>query len=78
MGVERERNGRRLVWFAGEPSRGCGDFYGLAAHGDGPRELAVGAMGDAAGGPDGGLPAAWTGWGAAAGSLLSFGRFLIS
>jgi len=62
MGVERERNGRRLVWFAGEPSRGCGDFYGLAAHGDGPRELAVGAMGDAAGGPDGGLPAAWTGW----------------
>jgi hypothetical protein len=65
------------VWFAGEPS-GCGDFYGLAAHGDGPRELAVGAAGDAAGGPGGGLPAAWTGWGAAAGSLLSFGRFLIS
>ena len=66
------------MWFAGEPSRGCGDFYGLAAHGDGPRELAVGAAGDAAGGPGGGLPAAWTGCGAAAGSLLSFGRFLIS
>ena len=44
------------MWFAGEPSRGCGDFYGLAAHGDGPRELAVGAAGDAAGGPGGGLP----------------------
>jgi len=64
------------VWFAGEPSRGCGDFYGLAAHGDGPRELAVGAMGDAAGGPGGGPPRRVDRLGR--GSLLSFGRFLIS
>jgi hypothetical protein len=77
---EREGQGEREtggVWCGlRAPSRGRGDFYGLAAHGDGPRALAVGAMGDAAGGPGGGLPAAWTGWDAAAGSLLFLGGFL--